>query len=93
MNSKQYKPILVLYIKDLILMSMDMKNQLQQQVAQMKDDLGYNILLFPGNEYKAEIISVNKATVVEDIQKYIDLKLIEKPAFSGDRETKNMDQV
>ena len=74
---KQYKPILIFYIEGLADLDSESKMSLMKQIAGMKEELGYDIIVLPGRENKAEIISAYKATKVEDIQKYIDLKFIE----------------
>lgn len=74
MKMSEYKPILVLY--------MPIYRMPQSQLAELKrniseNEINYSILIVDCETPKAEIISVDKATVVEDIQKYIDLKLEE----------------
>jgi hypothetical protein len=74
---EKYKPILVLYLN-----YSDSKEQekINQECHQIKEKWGYNVLILPTNDdtSRAEIISVDKATVVEDIQKYIDLKIVKE---------------
>lgn len=72
---KEYKPIMVWYFVVENLQQYDMVFKLAKE---KEEELGYSILLFGVNDEKyvrVEIISVDKATVVEDIQKYIDEKL------------------
>jgi hypothetical protein len=67
---KEYKPILVLYVENkLSELTMEARNEI-------KEKFGYEGLIIPVKEnQRAEIISVDKATIVEDIQKYINLKI------------------
>jgi len=65
----EYKPILVLYINE-----QDF-NRVMQDIPGLTEKIEYFVIVIPtSGDPKAEIISVDKATVVEDIQKYIDLK-------------------
>lgn len=71
---EKYKPILVIYydIKEV--------DQILPLGDGLREKFGYPVLMMgsAGSELRAEIISVDKATVVEDIQKYIDTKIFEK---------------
>jgi hypothetical protein len=73
-KKSDYKPILVFYLtSDSVPSTKDME--------QIKTKSGYeNVLIFAGPEIepRVEIVSVDKATVVEDIQKYIDTKFFEQ---------------
>lgn len=72
----EYKPFLVIYSPSSVID--DIKSRIFDECKRLEEETGYNILLIPTNEQpRAEIISVDKATVVEDIQKYIDLKFEE----------------
>ena len=44
----------------------------------MQQRTGYEIIYLSSEEPKVEIISVDKATIVEDVQKYIDLQSIKE---------------
>ena len=80
---KEYKPIVVVYA-DLFSFSVD--------TSALKDGLnkaGYeNILVFGALdiEPRVEIISVDKATVVEDIRKYINDNLPPREDISVEKE-------
>lgn len=75
-SGKIYKPILVLYLKDFEKSSLDKKENVINQVSALSEEVVMGvIILSTEGENRAEIISVEKATVVEDIKKYIDLKL------------------
>jgi hypothetical protein len=67
---KEYKPILVLYVDSSMLLSaLEIR-------PEIKEKCGYESLILTVEENpRAEIISVDKATIVEDIQKYINLKI------------------
>lgn len=69
---KEYKPILVFYFKENF--SRDEWQGVCHEIEKVKERTGYEVISFQGcDTTKAEIISVDKATVAEDIQKYIDL--------------------
>jgi hypothetical protein len=70
-EKKEYKPILVVYI---IVQSEKHYKEIQDVFRPMKEK-GFDIIFVEVTEEKnirVEIISVDKATVVEDIQKYVD---------------------
>ena len=74
---KEYKPILVFYLP------FDRMEQVQteafrKELIQMQQRTGYEIIYLSSEEPKVEIISVDKATIVEDIKKYIDLQSIKE---------------
>lgn len=72
----KYKPFLVIYYPFQI--DSHSKVVMAKEGKRIEDETGYHVLfLAVASNFRAEIISVDKATVVEDIQKYIDLKLIE----------------
>jgi hypothetical protein len=72
-ETKEYKSILILYFKEHF--SREEWFRVCQEIEKIKERTGYEVVSFQGSdENKAEIISVDKATIVEDIQKYIDLK-------------------
>lgn len=67
---KQYKPILVFYHPK---MDYEQSNKFTETCKKIEEDTNYSIIRIQvANGFRAEIISVDKATVVEDIQKYID---------------------
>lgn len=69
---KEYRPILVLYT-DISIQGKEFVNDMMERI---KRESGYPVMIFHSiDNQRAEIISVDKSTVVEDIQKYIDLKL------------------
>ena len=80
-KNKEYKPIMIIYLqyeahRDFV------KNE--SNIDNLKAKYGYPVIFMSvdsGDKQRVEIISVDKATVVEDIQKYIDLKLEEKEEF------------
>lgn len=69
----EYKPILVFYFKEHF--SQEEWPYICKGIEKVKERTGYEVISLQGSEdNRAEIISVDKATIVEDIQKYIDLK-------------------
>lgn len=75
---KEYKPILICYFK---VESMQQYQNVKEVMIALAEKYGYELLLFGVSDEKyarVEIISVDKATVVEDIQKYIDLQSIKE---------------
>lgn len=51
---------------------------MKKEGDRIEKETGYTVLfLTTESNFRAEIISVDKATIVEDVQKYIDLKLEE----------------
>lgn len=78
----EYKPILVIYYPESVVTDYA-KDFLRAQASELEKAWGYNVLLMATEEGpRAEILSVDKATVIEDIQKYIDLKLIKNDKSS-----------
>ena len=72
----EYKPILVIYYPQNI--DESDREHMMSTLLQVEVQTGYHVLsISTSGEPRAEIISVDKATVVEDIQKYIDLKIKE----------------
>lgn len=69
---KEYKPILVFYIP-LFEMEDIQREAFRKELILLQGRTGYEISYLDSKQTKVEIISVDKATVVEDIQKYIDL--------------------
>lgn len=60
---------------------------MQQELERVKKRTGYEVIFFQGSEDgRAEIISVDKVTIVEDIQKYIDLNLNHKKITNNTEE-------
>lgn len=76
---KEYKPILVCYFK---VESLKHYSTVSEVMTDLANKSGYELLLLFGvsdEKYaRVEIISVDKATIVEDIQKYIDLQSIKE---------------
>jgi S-adenosylmethionine synthetase len=88
-SSKEYKPILVFYFSEIDNQAM---SDLSKSVNETAKKFGYdNVFMFfdASTQSRVEIISVDKATVVEDVQKYIDSKVV-KSEFPEDRNTKNI---
>ena len=78
---ENYKPILVVYFDPIRFENKEQFKAFQESIKDLSGKSGYeNVILFgsPDCEARLEIISVDKATVVENIQKYIDIKLFEK---------------
>jgi hypothetical protein len=78
---ENYKPILVVYFDPARFCNAAQYEDFHKSIKDLSVKSGYkNVILFgsPDCEARLEIISVDKATVVEDIQKYIDMKLFEK---------------
>lgn len=75
-EKKEYQPIMVIYLDKYVL------NQFSKDhINNLKKEFGYPIIFIAINDInkqRVEIISVDKATVVEDVQKYIDERLIQK---------------
>lgn len=73
---KEYKPIMVVYLDS---RESNLQHELQdiyQKLDKVRENTGYEIIVLSiEGQARVEIISVDKATVVEDIQKYIDLKI------------------
>ena len=66
----QYKPILVFYIK-----KDRMHEEEKKKIEKFAELKGYEVLLFQCDDFaveRVEIISVDKATKVKDINKYLD---------------------
>lgn len=74
---KEYKPILVFYLP-LFEMEAVQTESLKKQFITIQERTGYEIIWMHSEETRVEIISVDKATIVEDIQKYIDLQSIKE---------------
>ena len=74
---KEYKPILVFYLP-LFEMEAAQIESLKKQFIITQERTGYEIIWMYSEETRVEIISVDKATIVEDIQKYIDLQSIKE---------------
>lgn len=75
--TERYKPILICYFDHSKIKEEEL-SYLNQSVKEIAMKSGYeNFVMFGalGCEARLEIISVDKSTVVEDIQKYIDMKL------------------
>jgi len=75
MEEKQYKPILVFYFEG----DSPQERDFIDEAIKSREGFGYEniiVIMRPNIESRVEIVSVDKATVVEDIQKYIDLKII-----------------
>lgn len=75
---EKYKPILVVYFDPARFCNTTQYEDFHKSSKDLGVKLGYkNVILFgsPDCEARLEIISVDKSTVVEDIQKYIDMKL------------------
>jgi hypothetical protein len=74
----EYKPVMVFYMKDFEYSTDETKGGVLESLKKLKEELGYSTLVIPiEGENRVEIISVDKATIVEEIQKYIDLKIAE----------------
>lgn len=75
---KEYKPILVFYFKEIY--DMQEWDYISKEIEKVKENSGYSaVISMQGcSEPRVEIISVDKATIVEDIQKYIDLQSIKE---------------
>ena len=75
---KEYKPILVFYFKEIY--DMQEWDYISKEIEKVKENSGYSAVISMQGclESRVEIISVDKATVVEDIQKYIDLQSIKE---------------
>lgn len=71
---KEYKPIMVFYLN--FRYNKGHKEN-WEEIEKIVEKSGYEnfIMVYGDSEPRVEIISVDKATVVEDIQKYIDEKL------------------
>lgn len=69
--SNEYKPILVFYIPD--------RKQLEAQIPHIKEYAeinGYDVLIWDkASSERLEIVSVDKETVVTDLQQWIDKTL------------------
>ena len=50
----------------------------RKELIQLQERTGYEIIYLKSEESKVELLSVDKATIVEDIQKYIDLQSIKE---------------
>ncbi len=74
---KEYKPILVFYLS-IFEMKESQLELFRRGMIQLQERTGYEIIYIHSEESRVEIISVDKATVVEDIQKYIDLQSIKE---------------
>lgn len=75
---KEYKPILVFYLP-IDLMGEAQFQTIKKEIIQVKEKTGYEIIFMSTeSEGRVELLSVNKATIVEDIQKYIDLQSIKE---------------
>jgi len=74
---KEYKPILVFYLPFNEMEQVQVE-AFRKELIQLQERTGYEIIYLSSEETKVEIISVDKATIVEDIQKYIDLQLIKE---------------
>ena len=76
---ENYKPILICYFDhSKFEEDQEQLSHFHESVREIAAKSGYeNVVMFGaiGCESRLEIISVDKATVVEDIQKYIDMKL------------------
>ena len=73
MTNKEYKPILVFYLEE----AGDKDMASIKEFIEENNKFGYeNVVVICGVniESRVEIISVDKATIVEDIQKYINSK-------------------
>jgi len=67
-SKKEYKPILVFYLSR----PLDSKS-----FNEIKEATGYNVIsICTDTNERVEIISVDKATVVEDVRKYLKDQLI-----------------
>lgn len=78
---EKYKPILICYFDHSKFEGQGQLSNFNETIREVAEKCGYeNILMFGIIDCKPrlEIISVDKATMVEDIQKYIDMKLFEK---------------
>ena len=76
---KKYKPIVILYLDHSNLDESSHKS-ITEEFKKGVENAGYkHSVIFGGIDMtpRVEIISVDKATIVEDIQKYIDLKIEE----------------
>ena len=74
---RQYKQILVFYLP-LFEMEAAQIESLKKQFITMQERTGYEIIWMHSEETRVEIFSVDKVTIVEDIQKYIDLQSIKE---------------
>jgi len=67
----EYKPILVFYVKD--------KKKIDDQIGSIKkyaSDNGYDVLIWgEASTERLEIVSVDKETVITDLQKWIDKEI------------------
>jgi hypothetical protein len=81
-STENYKPILICYFDhSKFEEGQEQLSHFHESIREIAAKSGYeNVVMFGaiGCESRLEIISVDKATVVEDIQKYIDMKLFEK---------------
>lgn len=78
-KEKEYKPVMVFYFNKQDKTTFSDMYDLQVMSKISADKCGYenSLCLFEeGIQSRVEIISVDKATVVEDIQKYIDDKYL-----------------
>ena len=78
---EKYKPILICYFDHSKFENQEQLSQFNKSVKEVAKGSGYkHVVMFGvvGCESRLEIISVDKATVVEDVQKYIDMKVFEK---------------
>ena len=67
--AKHYKPILVFYVLDRTRLN-DAQTEQIQEFARQK---GYEVLIWGGvDNERVEIISVDSATIITDLQEYID---------------------
>ena len=78
---EKYKPILVCYFDHSQFEGEGQLSDFNESVKEVAQKSGYeNVVMFGvvGCVTRLEIKSIDKATVVEDVQKYIDMKLFEK---------------
>lgn len=78
-DKKLYKPIVVIYLHELDISEID---RFKTHLKPTFKKAGYeNIIILMSDDFeeRVEIISVDKATVVEDIKKYINTKLFNGP--------------
>lgn len=72
----KYKPLLVFYMKEMDSPTME---NVDSNLKRVKEETGFNIIVIrTEGEQKVELLSIDKATVVEDIHKYLEEKILNR---------------
>lgn len=74
MKKKEYKPILVFYIKDFGMLRAEQK----EEIRKFAKNNNYEVLVIGGDNIgndRVEIISVDRAVVVEDVTRFFEKKV------------------